>query len=97
MGGVGLASLPLDQAWDDPAVRDAVDGMLRTARETAAGLMREHREGLLRLADRLQRDRYLDAAEAWAAFEGQDPPIRRPPRSDHVARVVGKRAVPPGI
>ena len=88
MGRLGILSPPPGQAWREPAVRDGVAAMLREAHDVARALMRRHRAGLLRVADALQERRYLDAAEAMAAFKGEPAPAKRRPGSERIARIV---------
>ena len=73
MGDRGLRVLSEDDAAADPAVADAVDVILRAAHANAISLVEGSREAVLRLAGRLQQDRYLDAAEVRAVVAGEDP------------------------
>ncbi len=95
MGALGYRVAPLADAMWDRALRDAVDAILGTAHARASAMVEASRVAVGRLADRLQRDRYLDAGEARAALEGAAAP---PPAREAPVRTVGRSSAPkPGL
>jgi len=95
MGALGYRVAPLADAMWDRVLRDAVDAILGTAHARASAMVEASRVAVGRLADRLQRDRYLDADEARAALEGTVPPA---PEQEAPVRTAGRRRAPaPGF
>ncbi len=78
MGALGYRVLSMEDAVADPAVTAAVDAILDAAHARARAMVEKSRDAILRLADRLQRDRYLDADEVREIVEA-GPSIRRRP------------------
>ena len=74
----------------------AVEAILRTAHEKALALVEGSREAVLRLAGRLQADRYLDAAEVRAIVDDPRPAPDRTRYGDRVANTIGRRGRHPG-
>ena len=72
MGVLGLRSAA-DEDLRDPTVLAATDAILVAAHARARALVEDSREAVLRLAGRLQADRYLVAAEVRAVVAGEDP------------------------
>ena len=88
MGVLGYRSAG-DEDLRDPAVLAAVDGILMAAHQRATALVTESREAVIRLAGRLQADRYLDAGEVRAVVEGPRSATERTAAID--ARTTGRR------
>ena len=88
MGVLGFRSAG-DEDLRDPAVLAAVDGILVAAHARARALVTESREAVVRLAGRLQADRYLDAAEVRTIVDGPRPSPERPANVE--ARTTGRR------
>ena len=87
--GSTLRAHAVDTVLGDP-IEDAVEEILRAAHQRALALVDGSREAVLRLADRLQVDRYLDAAEVRAVVAGPGPaPVRE-------ERPAGRRGRHPG-
>ena len=101
-GASGFVSVGKDRALLDPRVMEAVRGTLDAAYAAAVGLVRQHRAAVERVAEALQRRRYLDAAEVRALVAG---PVAGPPRvrrsapsmGPRIARIVGRKAPGPGV
>ena len=86
----------------DPRVMKAVRGTIDAAYAAALDLVRPHRAAVERVAEALQRRRYLDAAEVRALVAGPvagPPRIRRsaPSMGPRIARVVGRRPKGPTV
>ena len=90
MGVLGFRSAD-DEGLSDPAILAAVDAILVAAHARARALVTESREAVLRLAGRLQQDRYLDAAEVRAIVDDPRPAPERTAYGDRVARTIGRR------
>ena len=86
MGERGLRAMSVGDAATDPVVLDAVDAILRAAHARAVALVTESREAVIRLAERLQAERYLDGAEVRAIVDGP-----RPATGDRAAKTTGRR------
>ena len=76
-------------ALSDPWIETAVEAILREAHARATALVTESRDAVVRLAGRLQADRYLDAAEVRAVVEG--PRLTPERRASMDAPTTGRR------
>ena len=79
-----------------PEIDTAVEAILRDAHVRALALVEGSREAVLRLAGRLQQDRYLDAGEVRAIVEDPRPAPDRTRYGDRVANTIGRRGRHPG-
>ena len=68
----------MEDAVADATVTAAVDAILDAAHARARAMVEESRDAIERLADRLQRDRYLDADEVREIVEAGPVHRRRP-------------------
>ena len=78
MGALGYRVLSMEDAVADATVTAAVDAILDAAHARARAMVEESRDAIERLADRLQRDRYLDADEVREIVEAGPVHRRRP-------------------
>ena len=96
-GASGLVSVPRERALLDPRLMKEVRNTLDSAYAQARDLVRANRGPVERVAEALQRRRYLDAAEVRALVAGDvapPPRVRRsaPSMGPAVRRVVGRGA-----
>ena len=93
--GATLRAHAFDTVLGD-AIDQAVETILRDAHARALALVEGSREAVLRLAGRLQEDRYLDAAEVRAIVDDLRSAPDRTRYGDRVARTVGRKGTHPG-
>ena len=96
-GASGLVSVPRERALLDPRLMKEVRNTLDSVYAQARDLVRANRGPVERVAEALQRRRYLDAAEVRALVAGDvapPPRVRRsaPSMGPAVRRVVGRGA-----